>query len=35
MTVRSVHLHGDRAAVRAGAVEAVLTLTREMIGHKG
>ena len=34
-TVRSVHLAGDRPVVRAGTVEAVLRLARELIGQEG
>ncbi|WP_426595308.1 CinA family protein [Cellulomonas sp. McL0617] len=35
VSVRSVRLPGDRAVVRAGAVDAVLALAREFMRHQG
>jgi nicotinamide-nucleotide amidase len=35
VTVRSLHLAGDRSAVRHGAVDAVLQLALEVIRHEG
>ncbi|WP_028046985.1 CinA family protein [Cellulomonas sp. URHE0023] len=35
VTARSLHLDGDRPAVRAGAVDAVLQLALEVIRHLG
>lgn len=35
VTVRSLQLSGDRAAIRAGTVDAVLGLAAELLGHEG